>query len=992
MPNLFTKLVGAGAILLGAIATYPASARYLRDTSIYPNGDIDISIRGNAAIAPGALYASVGGNEFITIGQRDNALAVCSFTAAAALQSAFGSNGCYRETLGATESAYQLLVGKSGYWVFIADFSNTKRFSLLRLTAAGQPDINYGASGRRSFDLACDASDVAMGCPEILGGGAQQSLNFKAYIAETGDYSLWLLASRKTSSGADEGVVLHIEQGRNITTRANLFDALPPNWIPGMQQSVTIPVGIVAHADGVLVEHRTNNGYALIRVGGNGAIDSSFAVGQPNGIIVAGDGALPENFFQMPVVASDNTFCWGISSGQRTRYDGYGTTLGTFSLPGTFSNTRMVTAPGSFANASAALWVWDGNRLGRWQNGQWDATVFGGNGPLQPASGQTVFALTNDERSAAMATAFFSSSAPAQLSIVATQLVPQTLLAPLVLQADAVLTATAAAQSIDANTILRYATQEDGTIVWQRIAFDPHSAIQSIATGVLTALPSGSLGNMQVSNASGSDARWVIRSLFPVENSKPNEFYADLTGSNLSTRRINMDAIRAEMPAFIPTAPFSNPFVWNVDLAADGSAQALIAYAYSATPPYHYRLALLRWNQDSVVANEYQPQIDWRFDAGSFPFVQRDAQGKLLLIDSSARRIRRISAQGVLDQAFAQAGTLDLSVIGFVPSDFSGSALSVISQADGGIWLGVASRIAHLDASGQLLAQATLAPRAPTSYTPDNRMPLVGMIADTDSLLMVSAAPQTAASQLRTYRLLRYTPSSELDVPFGLRGAETLALSPSSSSQTVLPLANHGLAVLAGNAISLFRLDSTQPGIDGTTVPVVEFYNSTLNHYFMTADTEEIAGIEAGASGPGWSRTGQSFRAYANLIQAPGDALDICRFYGSAVPRASSPNGRTGPNSHFYTFAGQECDNVYNNDKAWQYEGSRLTLIPLLADKSCASGQQPIFRAYNNGYEVKGGVWAKNDSNHRYATSQIIISGMVAQGWTGEGVVFCAPN
>ena len=266
-----------------------------------------------------------------------------------------------------------------------------------------------------------------------------------------------------------------------------------------------------------------------------------------------------------------------------------------------------------------------------------------------------------------------------------------------------------------------------------------------------------------------------------------------------------------------------------------------------------------------------------------------------------------------------------------------------------------------------------------------------GLLAEADgSVLVVSAAAPLVQS--RSYRLLRYAPTGELDTQFGLRGAETLLVNGASYGSTILPLANRSLAVISDNAISVFRYDPLQSGSSGTTVPVIEFYNSTLNYYFITADTAEIAGIEAGTAGPGWSRTGQTFNAYANLRDAPGDALDICRFYGSAWTLARSPNGRTGPNSHFYTFAGPECDDVYNKDKAWEYEGSRLALLPLLANNTCAAGQPPVFRTYNNGYEVRDGVWIRNDSNHRYSTSQATISEMVGKGWIDEGAKFCAPN
>src|SRR5512144_1094821 len=39
----------------------------------------------------------------------------------------------------------------------------------------------------------------------------------------------------------------------------------------------------------------------------------------------------------------------------------------------------------------------------------------------------------------------------------------------------------------------------------------------------------------------------------------------------------------------------------------------------------------------------------------------------------------------------------------------------------------------------------------------------------------------------------------------------------------------------------------------------VEFYNTDLQHYFITADATESVGIDSGSAGPGWVRTGRSF-------------------------------------------------------------------------------------------------------------------------------------
>jgi len=162
------------------------------------------------------------------------------------------------------------------------------------------------------------------------------------------------------------------------------------------------------------------------------------------------------------------------------------------------------------------------------------------------------------------------------------------------------------------------------------------------------------------------------------------------------------------------------------------------------------------------------------------------------------------------------------------------------------------------------------------------------------------------------------------------------------------------------------------------TLDVVEFYNTNLNHYFITGGAGEISIIESGGAGPGWSRTGDRFRAYPS---AAAGTQPVCRFYGN--PAINPSTGlRRGPNSHFYTINPGECEFV-KQDVGWVYEGIAFYAYPLSAGGACAAGQVPVYRVYN-------GRWQQNDSNHRFTTSLATYNQMVASGWSAEGVVLCA--
>ena len=161
------------------------------------------------------------------------------------------------------------------------------------------------------------------------------------------------------------------------------------------------------------------------------------------------------------------------------------------------------------------------------------------------------------------------------------------------------------------------------------------------------------------------------------------------------------------------------------------------------------------------------------------------------------------------------------------------------------------------------------------------------------------------------------------------------------------------------------------PSSGGTTTSTVwEFYNTTLNHYFITADAGEANGIDSGAAGPGWSRTDHTFKAYP---LNGGSGSPVCRFYGPPPV-----------NSHFYTADSGECAFVQTT-AGWIYEGHRFN-IGRPSGTSCASGTVPVYRSYNNGFVTGAG------SNHRYTTNTTVHQNMLNSGWINEGVVFCSPQ
>ncbi|RFC32068.1 MAG: hypothetical protein DID91_2727703605 [Candidatus Nitrotoga sp. MKT] len=212
-------------------------------------------------------------------------------------------------------------------------------------------------------------------------------------------------------------------------------------------------------------------------------------------------------------------------------------------------------------------------------------------------------------------------------------------------------------------------------------------------------------------------------------------------------------------------------------------------------------------------------------------------------------------------------------------------------------------------------------------------------------------------------------------------GADGVAISTDANDQFNQTIISDG----SGGAIITwqdFRSGTNQDiyaqriGANGAfaSLPVVEFYNTNLDHYFITANAGEAAGIDGGSAGPGWIRTGNSFKS--------GGSTAVCRFYGSQIP---------GPNSHFYTSSTSECNGLKQlqattpaTQKRWNFESLDFISTPPI-NGICPTGTAPVYRAYNNGFAR--GV----DSNHRISSATAAIQEVVARGWIDEGIVMCAP-
>jgi hypothetical protein len=167
-------------------------------------------------------------------------------------------------------------------------------------------------------------------------------------------------------------------------------------------------------------------------------------------------------------------------------------------------------------------------------------------------------------------------------------------------------------------------------------------------------------------------------------------------------------------------------------------------------------------------------------------------------------------------------------------------------------------------------------------------------------------------------------------------------------------------------------------GSGGNKVVVMEYYNASLNHYFITSNAGEI-GLLGKPPFDAWQPTGLSFNAYAPA-NAPTGTVGVCRFFNDHF---------LGVSTHFYAPHGLGCETTIAQFPDWTLEDPQLFYASMPdAAGNCPSGQIPVYRLFNNGM---GGA-----PNHRFTIDPTVRSQMMAKGYVPEGygigVGWCAPQ
>ena len=419
-------------------------------------------------------------------------------------------------------------------------------------------------------------------------------------------------------------------------------------------------------------------------------------------------------------------------------------------------------------------------------------------------------------------------------------------------------------------------------------------------------------------------------------------------------------------------------------------------------------LALARFNLDGTLDSTFNNTGGVLVPLGPisreyFPGVAIQSDGKIVLASTAlfpvtadaqvvGVSIIRYNPDGTVDSSFGNRGRASA-----IASDALGPygnyvANGVVIQPNGRIvTYGLENRFTTVQTNSRVL----LLGFTPTGATDGTfglggavRVDFGGMssagagLVQPDGKLLVSVYDGTEGID----KIMRFNVNGATDTAFGNAGI----LSPQSFPFTnSIALQADGNVLLGGSATTVsgsrYYYDFAVQRYVSGPMASIEYYNASLNHYFMSMNPQEVGDLDLGVH-PGWVRTGLSFLTYGSASSASDTSANpVCRFY---IPPQHG-------NSHFFSADPVECaiarDKINTDPNFTGYvEETPNAFYIDLPDKlsgTCPANTTPVYRLWNQAPA----------SNHRYTTSVAVKDQMIVNGWAAEGygpdaVDMCAPQ
>lgn len=238
----------------------------------------------------------------------------------------------------------------------------------------------------------------------------------------------------------------------------------------------------------------------------------------------------------------------------------------------------------------------------------------------------------------------------------------------------------------------------------------------------------------------------------------------------------------------------------------------------------------------------------------------------------------------------------------------------------------------------------------------------------------------TRTDSTRSHAIIRLTHTGAVDRTFGTGGTWS---DPRLQSIRGVAYAPDGKLVAWGTSPGAFYYGNFAVAryLAGPTW-LVEYHHFGLDHYFVTANPQEIDDLDRGIR-RGWMRTGQVIAVSGSADAAAPGERPACRYY---LPPGSG-------DSHFFSASADECAAVaakVASDPAYagyvlETPAAFWTALPDTSTGACAGEARPVYRLWNG----------RTDSNHRYTTSwdiraEMLARGYIAEGYGPDGVAMCS--
>ena len=174
-------------------------------------------------------------------------------------------------------------------------------------------------------------------------------------------------------------------------------------------------------------------------------------------------------------------------------------------------------------------------------------------------------------------------------------------------------------------------------------------------------------------------------------------------------------------------------------------------------------------------------------------------------------------------------------------------------------------------------------------------------------------------------------------------------------------------------ALTLTVASSVATNAWAQAVTVVEYYNKTLDAYFITGRAAEQQQLDTITD---FQRTGMTFQAVVASV-APVGSTRVCRFYVSSdLPFTST---------HFYGREGVDCESIRAQHlPAFTWEDYDFALEQPIGGV-CSANKVAIYRSFRPTADGK-------TANHRYSTSYESYIATADEAYEGENLALCATS